>query len=489
MGPLFSPRHTGTRWSILYGAYTGVEQTAVNDLHKLVQFFLPYVLTAQPASSTDSISPDNLILAGTPHTNPLVAEALHQCGLPAPAQPEGYTLASCTSPFSAGKRLLLVAGADAGGVLYGVQELGKILSQKMLFHDRVVRRDSQALRQEFDRLEDFTLSGQPAIQKRGLWTWGYVIRDYRGFIDRMARLKLNLLMIWNDCPPVNAADVIAYAHQHNVQVVFGFHWGWGDPHLRITNPSDRQAIQASVLLRYQADYQPLDLDGIYFQTLTEHNETVLDGQTIAGAACRMVNDIAAELFRLNPRLKIYFGLHATSIREHYRELEDLDRRIPIMWEDAGDFPYSYEPVIQSEETLAKTLEYSRALVAFRPGVEIALLPKGWNALRWDTEFEHHGSFILGEQSAEAIRQRMELLRPRWEKVNALWFKNYPVAARFYREMLSVKPASLSVVGLVEDGLFEAKIQPSVSLLAEMLWNPQRSDDELLKQALSANYLF
>jgi hypothetical protein len=311
-----------------------------------------------------------------------------------------------------------------------------------------------------------------------------VIHDYRGFIDRMTRLKLNLLMIWNDCPPVNTAEVIAYAHQHNVQVVFGFHWGWGDPNLRITNAHDRLAIQASVLERYQAEYQHLGLDGIYFQTLTEHNETVMDGQTIAGAACQMVNAIAAELFKLTPGLKIYFGLHATSIREHYGELETLDRRIPILWEDAGDFPYSYEPVIQSEENLAQTLEYSLQLAAFRPGTEIALLPKGWNALRWDTEFEHHGSFILGEQSAEAIHQRMELLRPRWEKVNALWFRNYPTAAHFYREMLKVKPASLTVVGLVEDGLFEAEIQPSVSLLAEMLWDPQRSDDELLKQAIS-----
>ena len=489
MGPLFTPRYAGTRWSIVYGSYTGVEQTAVNNLQKLVQFFFPYTVSVQTASAISLDSPDNLILAGIPLSNPLIAETLRRCSLPAPTQPEGYTLAACASPFVGGKRLLLVAGADAGGVLYGVQELGKILNQKTIFHDRIVRQDTQALRQEFDRLEDFTLSDQPAIQKRCLWTWGYVMRDYRGFIDHMARLKLNLLMIWSDCPPVNAADVIAYAHRHNVQVVFGFHWGWGDPNLRITNPYDRQAIQASVLKRYQVDYQHLDLDGIYFQTLTEHNDTVIDGQTIAGAACQMVNDIASELFRLNPRLKIYFGLHATSIREHYRELEDLDRRIPIVWEDAGDFPYSYEPVIQSEETLAKTMEYSRELVAFRPGTEIALLTKGWNALRWDTEFEHHGSFILGEQSPEAMRQRMELLRPRWEKVNALWFRNYPVAGRFYREMLLVQPASLTVVGLVEDGLFEAKIQPSVSLLAEMLWNPQRSDDELLKQALSSNYLY
>ncbi len=38
-------------------------------------------------------------------------------------------------------------------------------------------------------------------------------------------------------------------------------------------------------------------------------------------------------------------------------------------------------------------------------------------------------------------------------------------------------------GLVEDGLFEEKIQTSVALFAEMLWNPEQSDEELLRHAL------
>lgn len=41
----------------------------------------------------------------------------------------------------------------------------------------------------------------PAIRTRGLWTWGYVIHDYRGYLDHMVTLKLNQLIIWNDTPP------------------------------------------------------------------------------------------------------------------------------------------------------------------------------------------------------------------------------------------------------------------------------------------------
>ena len=46
-------------------------------------------------------------------------------------------------------------------------------------------------------------SAAPALENRGLWTWGYVIYDYRRYLDNMARLKLNMLVVWNDCAPRN----------------------------------------------------------------------------------------------------------------------------------------------------------------------------------------------------------------------------------------------------------------------------------------------
>ena len=46
---------------------------------------------------------------------------------------------------------------------------------------------------------------------------------------------------------------------------------------------------------------------------------------------------------------------------------------------------------------------------------------------------------------------------------------------------------MTVTGLVEDGCFEEKIQPGVALFAQMLWNPHRSDTQLLLEASSAYY--
>ena len=43
----------------------------------------------------------------------------------------------------------------------------------------------------------------PQVRRRGLWTWGYVIYDYRRYLANMARLKLHEIVIWNDYAPLN----------------------------------------------------------------------------------------------------------------------------------------------------------------------------------------------------------------------------------------------------------------------------------------------
>jgi hypothetical protein len=43
---------------------------------------------------------------------------------------------------------------------------------------------------------------------------------------------------------------------------------------------------------------------------------------------------------------------------------------------------------------------------------------------------------------------------------------------------------MTVQGLIEDGLFEERIQPSAALLGEMLWNPTRSPDEYLRSTFN-----
>jgi hypothetical protein len=300
---------------------------------------------------------------------------------------------------------------------------------------------------------------------------------------------MNLLTVWNDCPPLNCRELIDYAHSRGVRVLLGFHWGWGLADLDLGRDEDRHHIRKHVLKNYAENYRHLGMDGIYFQTITEHDNLETGGRSTAELACDLVNETAADLWDTDPDLYIQFGLHATSIRERYTDLEPLDNRVTIAWEDAGLIPYSYAPVVKAAKakwlgTLDETVEYSKRLATFRPGTEFAMVPKGWLNIRWGEDFEHHGPFVLGERSRAFIRRRLEERRPLWDRRNAHWLRYYPAAARFYREILDCRPPTMTVTGLVEDAMFEEEIQPAVALFAETIWNPKRSDDDILKRAMS-----
>jgi hypothetical protein len=290
--------------------------------------------------------------------------------------------------------------------------------------------------------------------------------------------------------------VIDYAHSRGIAIYLGFSWGWGMP-FDLSKPEQRQMIKQMVLAEFKDKYLHLSLDGIYFQTLTEHNDTELGGVSVALLTCDMVNEVAQALFELKPDLHIHFGLHATSILDRYLDLSRLDERVTIAWEDAGVLPYLYAPLIQRPPTpgagsfhadnLAETLDYSQKLATFRPGTEFAIVPKGWSNLDWWSEFEHHGSFLLGVRDPGYIRERRRQRQPYWDRINALWLKNYRHAVDFYRGILACSPAKMTVTGLLEDGIFDEQIQLSVTIFAETLWNPERDAEEILQLALSPHY--
>jgi hypothetical protein len=351
------------------------------------------------------------------------------------------------------------------------------------------------LREAFDAQPEFSLTEAPVVENRGLWTWGYVIYDYRRFLDNMARLKMNRLTVWNDVPPVNCRQFIEYAHSRGIKVILGFSWGYALAKLDPANPEHLRLVKENVLKDYDQHYQHLGMDGIYFQTFTEQSSTMIGEKSIASLARDWVNDISRALLERRPDLRVEWGLHASSIQGHYLDLKGLDARIAIMWEDAGDLPFSYDPETPShhgnadrdETATDATLDYAMKLATFRPGGEFAMCAKGWIQMRWQTESEPHGSFIIGERAHEFIRDRLQERQPRWDYVNAKWAANYPVALRFYRKIRKATSDPMTVVGLVEDGLFEEQIQLSTALLGEMLWNPDRDDGQVLEAAMNPYY--
>jgi hypothetical protein len=474
----YIPRYQGPRWSIAYGSQEDETNFALEELYRAVQSFLPYVLEVQPAWQVDPLTfSGHLILLGTPQDN-LHVQKLEETGrLQLPPHLQGISLQCSTSTTNASLRRVTVAGRSPAGVLHAVETfITHVLSD--LWPEEA---DQDILRASLDTLPTFSLNESPAIPERGLWTWGYVIYDYRRFLDHMARLRFNCLTIWNDIPPLNTRQLIDYAHERGIKIILGFPWGWGMDY-DLADPEARQQIQALAIKHYQKHIQTLKPDGIYFQSLTEHNHLELAGRSVASLTCDLVNQVAARLYTLEPALDIRFGLHATSIRQRFNDLAELDPRITIVWEDAGALPYTYTPSLEGNGlSFEQTLDYSRRLAAFRPGSTFAMVAKGWTCLDWEHEFEHHGPYLIGVRNPAYTQRRLESKAARWQEVNTLWERYLPQALQFYRSILEVSQGRTSVIALLEDGLFEETIQPSVAAFAEALWNPAADADEMLRR--------
>ena len=83
-------RFPGTRWTIVYGSNEGVEAFALEELNRMVQAYLPYVVEVRQA---DSIEPEarsgHVILGWNPGKPPLDRGPSGQKADP-PAKPSGW---------------------------------------------------------------------------------------------------------------------------------------------------------------------------------------------------------------------------------------------------------------------------------------------------------------------------------------------------------------------------------------------------------------
>jgi hypothetical protein len=106
----------------------------------------------------------------------------------------------------------------------------------------------------------------PDHKTRSVFTWGHSINDYRAYLDNMARLKLNELVLWNDYIPLNIRDIIDYAHSYGIKVILGYSWGWkeiGNKTAVITDESIEKVKELAVR-EYRDNYAAVGCDGIYF---------------------------------------------------------------------------------------------------------------------------------------------------------------------------------------------------------------------------------
>lgn len=334
-----------------------------------------------------------------------------------------------------------------------------------------------------DHLPEWHYHTSPTHTKRGLWTWGYVIRDYRGYIDRMVSLKMNTLILWNDYPPQNSRELIDYAHAYGVNVYFGFAWGW-DTRFDKIDPAHTEELTEAVVREYEENYAHLGLDGIYFQSFTEIWGDTLAGVVIADAVTEFVNRTAGRILEKHPGLDILFGLHATSVKNRLSSIAKVDPRVSIIWENSGAFPYSYDPF--DIGSFDQTIEFHDKTKNLRENGGFGAVLKGLTKLDWRYFVHQSGDFILGEDGADAVRKNADERRKMWRHVQAYWIRN----ADCVNQMIRRFGQDDTITFLAEDGAVEAYLPYPLALAAEMMWDDTRSTPDILSEtALRADVEF
>ena len=459
--------------AIVYGRReTPMEKKAIALLSELLLDYTAERTPCLPLGTEADLADYCLIYLGTKATLPYLADHPTDC----PALPEAYGIRVENGNA-------VIEGYDEAGLVYGCMDFyNKYLTALECPHDPV-RFCVDPFRKP---LPDFSLSSAPGVRYRGIWTWGHVIYDWRGFLDNMVKLKMNTVVIWNDHAPVNGADIVRYAHDNGIRVIWGFPWLWDTNCLKIDVQNCADSID-SILEVYEKQYLPLGGDGIYFQSFTELDREDIGGVLIAKAVTDFVNAGAARFLEKYPDLELQFGLHANSVKHKLEYIEKVDPRVRIVWENCGSFPYSYIP--NDVEKFDQTQDFVRTVAALRGEDDrFGLVTKGLVKLDWPS-FEHlQGPVEIGVSSRWMQNNRIERKSRIWRYIQSYWLTSAPYAHRAVRTFADAKRGDLYCTALVEDGMFERNIMFPVALYAEMLWDPHGDTAAMMNEVGLRRYV-
>lgn len=459
--------------AIVYGANEkGIQKKAVEVLSEtLLDYTLKYPLCVK-CGEESRFKDYTKIYIGTKENN----EYIRKNSAAVLSHPQEYRI--CVSDGT-----VMIEGSDDAGVLYGCADFySKYIVSKEYVDDSQIYWENP-----FEKpLENFEFSSYPKILERGIWTWGHVIYNYRAFIDNMVKLKMNVITIWNDCVPFNAREMVEYAHNAGIKIIWGYSWFWGVD----CNEIDVRAVNDGIddiLKKYETEYLPLGGDGIYFQSFTELNSEYIGEVLIAEAVTDFVNNAAARFFEKYPSLELQFGLHANSVKEKLSYIKRVDPRVRIVWENCGAFPFEYLP--KCVEDFDETKKFVEEITALRGDEErFGAVTKGLTKLKWSSFSHMEGSLNVGVSSKALRANRVLRKKPIWKYLQSYWLTNAHYAADMIKLMKDKRGGDLCLTGLVEDGMFEENIMFPVALFAEIMWNPDYDINRQINEVALRNYV-
>ena len=483
------------RWIIVYGKYENLEKKALDLLNAAVFDIKKTLISFYSAEeiSNDLLCSCNVILVGTKKDNKLIAKLSADKVIEDPACSQGYSALVDASVYNAEKDMIVVSGYDDLGVLYGsVDLINQYLGSSVYFSGikNVFPDNYMFFTNPLQvRCPHWKSVSAPTVETRGIWTWGHVICDYKSFFDNMALLKLNQITIWNDFAPLNANDIVDYAHSLGIKVIWGFAWGW-DTNCNVSMGMDDESVSKlsdDIFRKYEKEYACIKGDGIYFQSATELDSEYIGGKLIAETVVELVNITSGKILKKYPELSIQFGLHANSVKKRLEFIKKVDDRVKIVWENCGPaFPFlnhSGTDVPITAEEFDETLSFVETIAQLRSENDnFGCVLKEMTFLDWSL-FTHIGeNTIIGECSERYSLERLMQKRKQWRFIQANWIKNLKYMQKTIKRIVDLRKDN-NIQAVVEDGLFEKEIALPVALYAETLWDCSKESDETIDKVM------
>ena len=461
------------KFAIVYGEYTTpVQKKAVEKLSEiLLDATAEYPVCVDYADLKD-VDKFRCIYIGTKETNSYI----RQNSAKELTKSEEYYIKVADDT-------VMIEGSDDAGVLYGCVDF----YNKYLVNQRYTHDQGTYLKNIFEEaLPNFEYTSSPAIKERGLWTWGHVIYDFKGYIDNMLMLKMNTLTVWNDFVPINAKEMLEYAHSCNVKIYWGFPWGW-DTKCGEIDVQNIDYITDSIIEVYEKHYAPLGGDGIYFQSFTELPVDSIGDVLIAEAVTNFVNNTAGKLLEKYPNLELQFGLHATSVRDKLEYIAKVNPKIRIVWEDCGSFPFHYMP--SKIEDFDETVDLTAKTIALRGDEEKwGAVLKGFTCLDWFAFKHPEGVYHIGLGTNHWKTNRTNRKENIWRFVQAYWLRNADKAYDMIKKIQKQSGGNICLSSLVEDGMFESHLYYPVALFGEMMWDCNRDLKDIMCEMALNDYI-
>lgn len=435
------------KWEIVCKNYEGLTKKGVNEVSATLYDYIDYVIPVleEPSGKRNVIE----IKKGS-------------------GAQQGYSI-------EVQKDRVTIEGNDDAGVLYGCMDFCQRYVGDILCTRRNIWKKDYFKTPFEDELPVWQVTEAPSVKTRAIWSWGHVIYDYKGFFDNMARLRLN------EAVPINAKDIVDYAHALGIKVVWGFAWGWDTACKNAAKNYDRSklpAVRESVIETYESQYKDTGADGIYFQSFTELKDDSVGDMRIADAVVELVNDISGELLKRYPDLHVQFGLHATSVKDHLDVISKVDPRVYIVWEDCGAFPFEYYP--ENTDGFEDMLEFTKKTATLRENEKYGAVLKGTLKLDWGAFKHFEGSYVMGQMSREFIRKKSDEKARLWKLVEAAWLTNAHYLQKTAK-LIADSNGNAIVQALVEDAVLEDRIMLPVAIYARLLWNPDTDADTVIRE--------